>query len=272
MSVTATVTEVQRITGENVSSLFPDVDTRLVLDLNELQSRQSARAGGELDGYDDEQVKLMDERCIVVDDNDQPIGSGSKKTCHLMTNIDRGLLHRAFSVFLFDSQKRLLIQQRATEKITFPDCWTNTCCSHPLGIPGETGVGLDASVQGVRRAAQRKLDHELGIKAEQVPLDKFDFLTRICYKAPSDGKWGEHEIDYILFIQADVDLDVNPNEARDTMYVTLAELKELLKRPDLKFTPWFKLICNSMLFKWWENFGTDSFKKHLNDTELHRMV
>jgi isopentenyl-diphosphate delta-isomerase type 1 len=110
-----------------------------------------------------------------------------------MENIDRGLLHRAFSVFLFDSQNRLLLQQRASEKITFPDMWTNTCCSHPLGIPGETGVGLDASVQGVRRAAVRKLDHELGIPSAQVPIDDFKFLTRIHYKSPSDGKWGEHE-------------------------------------------------------------------------------
>lgn len=110
-----------------------------------------------------------------------------------MTNIDKGLLHRAFSVFLFDSKKRLLLQQRATEKITFPDLWTNTCCSHPLGIPGETGSELSEAVQGVRRAAQRKLGHELGIKPEQVPVDKFDFLTRIHYKAPSDGKWAEHE-------------------------------------------------------------------------------
>lgn len=110
-----------------------------------------------------------------------------------MTNIDKGLLHRAFSVFLFDSNKRLLLQQRATEKITFPDMWTNTCCSHPLGIPGETGAELDAAVLGVKRAAQRKLNHELGIKPEQVPLDKFEFFTRIHYKAPSDGKWGEHE-------------------------------------------------------------------------------
>lgn len=110
-----------------------------------------------------------------------------------MKNIDRGLLHRAFSVFLFDTKNRLLLQQRATEKITFPDMWTNTCCSHPLGVPGETGATLDTAVQGVRRAAQRKLDQELGIKAAQVPLDKFQFLTRIHYKAPSDGKWGEHE-------------------------------------------------------------------------------
>jgi isopentenyl-diphosphate Delta-isomerase len=110
-----------------------------------------------------------------------------------MKNIDDGLLHRAFSVFLFDSQNRLLLQQRATEKITFPDMWTNTCCSHPLGIPSETGSDLEAAVRGVRHAAQRKLDQELGIKAAQVPLSLFNFLTRIHYKAPSDGKWGEHE-------------------------------------------------------------------------------
>ena len=110
-----------------------------------------------------------------------------------MKNINEGLLHRAFSVFLFDSKNRLLLQQRASEKITFPDMWTNTCCSHPLGVPGETGAELEGAVQGVRRAAQRKLDHELGIKAKGVPLDTFRFLTRIHYKAPSDGKWGEHE-------------------------------------------------------------------------------
>ena len=132
-----------------------------------------------------------------------------------MKNIDEGLLHRAFSVFLFDSRNRLLLQQRAPEKITFPgnrypasrtrappsitlilfllDMWTNTCCSHPLGIPGETGSDLESSIQGVRRAAQRKLNHELGIKSEQVPLEHFEFLTRIHYKAPSDDKWGEHE-------------------------------------------------------------------------------
>lgn len=110
-----------------------------------------------------------------------------------MTNIDKGLLHRAFSVFLFNDKNELLLQQRATEKITFPDMWTNTCCSHPLMIPGETGSNLAECIEGVKRAAQRKLDHELGIKKEQVPIEDFHFLTRIHYKAPSDGKWGEHE-------------------------------------------------------------------------------
>jgi isopentenyl-diphosphate delta-isomerase len=131
-----------------------------------------------------------------------------------MTNIERGLLHRAFSVFLFDSEKRLLLQQRADEKITFPGIrsaaadardrhlltaagmWTNTCCSHPLGIPGETGAELDAAIMGVKRAAQRKLNQELGIPTHQVPPEIFEFLTRIHYKAPSDGKWGEHESEW----------------------------------------------------------------------------
>ncbi|KAJ9305254.1 hypothetical protein DTO217A2_5305 [Paecilomyces variotii] len=270
MSTTTTMT--QTITAENVLTFFPDVDTSLARSVFPTSAAgSSARDSGELEGYDEEQIRLMDEVCIVLDENDKPIGSATKKTCHLMTNINQGLLHRAFSVFLFDSQKRLLLQQRATEKITFPDMWTNTCCSHPLGIPGETGAELDAAILGVKRAAQRKLNQELGIKAEQVPLDKFEFLTRIHYKAPSDGKWGEHEIDYILFIQADVDLDVNPNEVRDTTYVSPTELKAMFERPDLKFTPWFKLICNSMLFEWWSHLNTPALDKFKGETQIRRM-
>ncbi|EGE01278.1 isopentenyl-diphosphate delta-isomerase [Trichophyton equinum CBS 127.97] len=257
------------ITTANVATLFPDVDTQF-------GGASSARLGGELDGYNEDQVKLMDEMCIVVDTDDKPIASGSKKTCHLMTNISRGLLHRAFSVFLFDSQNRLLLQQRATEKITFPDLWTNTCCSHPLAIPSEmeaSGAGLSQAVTGARTAARRKLDQELGIKEAQVPAEKFEFLTRIHYLAPSgdDGKWGEHEVDYILFIKADVDLNPNPNEVRDVKYVTPDELKAMFKDPSAKFTPWFKLICDDKLFEWWENFGSDSFKKYTNDEKICRM-
>jgi len=189
---------------------------------------------------------------------------------HLMTNINKGLLHRAFSVFLFNSKNELLLQQRATEKITFPDMWTNTCCSHPLGIPGEGGADLAEAVAGVKRAAQRKLDHELGIKAAQVPIEKFRFLTRIHYKAPSDGKWGEHEIDYILFIKADVDVEPNLNEVRDTRYVSAEGLKSMFGDSGLKFTPWFKLICNSLLFKWWEHLD-DGLEKYENETQIRRM-
>lgn len=209
-----------------------------------------------------------------------------------MTNIDKGLLHRAFSVFLFNDKNELLLQQRATEKITFPDMWTNTCCSHPLMIPGETGSNLAECVEGVKRAAQRKLDHELGIKKEQVPLEDFHFLTRIHYKAPSDGKWGEHEsesaapqhwaflrrgdvtdpetVDYILFIKANVDLAPNENEVQATQYVTADALKKKFEDPTLKFTPWFKLICNSMLFEWWSHLdsGLDAYT---NEEQIRRM-
>lgn len=205
--MTTTAIETEAVTADNVLRLFPEVNTNLA------SSHKVPTSDSDLQGYDEEQIRLMEEVCIVLDVDDVPIGSASKKVCkcfalvlssmrisltrsflgHLMKNIDRGLLHRAFSVFLFDSKNRLLLQQRASEKITFPDTWTNTCCSHPLGVPGETGAELEKAVQGVRRAAQRKLDQELGIKAAQVPLDKFQFLTRIHYKATSDGKWGEHE-------------------------------------------------------------------------------
>lgn len=117
-----------------------------------------------------------------------------------MTNINKGLLHRAFSVFLFNDKNELLLQQRASEKITFPDMWTNTCCSHPLHMASETGSNLPDAIRGVKNAARRKLDHELGIKQEQVPFEDFHFLTRIHYKAPSDGQWGEHESEQPLHI------------------------------------------------------------------------
>ncbi|KAI9827150.1 MAG: isopentenyl-diphosphate delta-isomerase idi1 [Thelocarpon impressellum] len=262
MSATVTTQQAGPVTAENILRLFPEIDTSL--------ASTSQSHDGDLAGYDEEQIRLMDEVCIVLDENDKPIGSASKKVCHLMKNIDQGLLHRAFSVFLFDSSNRLLLQQRATEKITFPDMWTNTCCSHPLGVPGETGAELDAAVQGVRRAAQRKLDHELGIKAAQVPLNKFNFLTRIHYKAPSDGKWGEHEIDYILFIKADVDLHVNPNEVRATEYVSADELRAKFKDHSLNFTPWFKLICETLLFQWWEHLD-QGLEKYMGETQIRRM-
>jgi hypothetical protein len=108
-TTTTTTSSAEPITGANILRLFPEIDTGL-----------SSTRDNDLSGYDDEQIRLMDEVCIVLDENDKPIGSASKKICHLMTNIDKGLLHRAFSVFLFDKEKRLLLQQRADEKITFP--------------------------------------------------------------------------------------------------------------------------------------------------------
>ena len=100
-------------------------------------------------------------------------------------------------------QGELCLQQRASEKITFPDYWTNTCCSHPIRLPDDSEfVEQDAFGQrwrprkgshpftGVRRAAARKLEHEMNIK---LPVSAFHFVTRILYKAPSNGQFGEHE-------------------------------------------------------------------------------
>jgi len=155
--------------------------------------------------------------------------------------------------------------------------WTNTCCSHPLGVPTETGSSLPASISGVRRAAVRKLAHELGIPSPQVPISSFDFLTRIHYLAASDGKWGEHEIDYILFIRADVTLEVNENEVRDWKYVSMGELKEMFKQEKAagtKFTPWFRLICETMLFEWWEQMEKEGAlpEKYKNEQGIRRML
>ncbi|ESP03167.1 hypothetical protein LOTGIDRAFT_171636 [Lottia gigantea] len=226
-----------------------------------------------LAGLDETQVKLMQEECILVDENDKNTGSASKKECHLMENINNGMLHRAFSVFLFNTKGELLLQQRSTEKITFPDHFTNTCCSHPLNREGEVD---ELKAIGVRRAAQRKLQHELGIVPQQVPLEDFQYITRILYKAdnvPYDGKWGEHEIDYILFIQKDVDVKPNYNEVKSHRYVSQIELKKLIETSEqngLLITPWFKLIVETFLYKWWNNLSNLRSQKDI-DT-IHRMV
>ncbi|KAF5790988.1 putative isopentenyl-diphosphate Delta-isomerase [Helianthus annuus] len=89
------------------------------------------------------------------------------------------LLHRAFS-------------QRSTTKVTFPLVWTNTCCSHPH-YTGNLSLLRITTLVCVKNAAQRRLLDELGIPSEQLPVDEFIPLSRILYKAPSDGKWGEHE-------------------------------------------------------------------------------
>lgn len=221
------------------------------------------------DSLDEKQVQLLAEMCILIDEDDQKIGADTKKNCHLNTNIDKGLLHRAFSVFLFNTENKLLLQQRSEAKITFPGCYTNTCCSHPLNTPLETE---EKDAVGVRRAAQRRLYAELGIPTEQVSPDELRYLTRIHYKAQSDGIWGEHEIDYILFVQKDVSLDPDANEIQSHCYVSKEELKQLLekaKREEVKVTPWFQLIADTFLFKWWDNLeNLKSFEDH---DKIHRM-
>lgn len=229
-------------------------------------------------GKDEEQIRLMNELCIILDYNDKPVGAGTKKLTHLMKNIDQGLLHRAFSVFLFNKENKLLLQQRATEKITFPDMWTNTCCSHPLCFPEELGSIssndekklLLEGIRGAKNAAIRKLDHELGIKG--VNVEDFQFLTRIHYKSPNptDDKWGEHEIDYILIAKKEIDVVPNENEIRDHSYVSKQELIDMMNDPKLVFTPWFKLICENYLFKWWDDLKDGVVLQE--DHTLHHLI
>lgn len=215
-------------------------------------------------GLDQIQIDLMKEKCILVDENDKNIGSASKKTCHLLSNINKGMLHRAFSVFLFNSEGNLLIQQRSDEKITFPGHFTNTCCSHPLNVDAEKE---EDNAMGVCLAAQRKLKHELGIEAHQIPVEDFHYLTRIHYYAdnvPHDGRWGEHEIDYILFMQKDVIVVPNTNEVKSFRYVSKEQLGALIENADrdgMLLTPWFKLIVSKFLYQWWNNLHNLSSQK-----------
>jgi len=114
----------------------------------------------------------------------------------------------------------------------------------------------------VKRAAQRKLQHELGIAAEEVPLESFKFVTRIHYLAYSDETWGEHEVDYVLFVQKDVSVNPNENEVGAVRYVSQQDLSELVeseKRGEVKLTPWFALINNTFLKSWWDSFLSNDF-------------
>ncbi|KAE9621973.1 putative isopentenyl-diphosphate Delta-isomerase [Lupinus albus] len=227
-------------------------------------------------GMDAVQRRLMfDDECILVDENDRVVGHDSKYNCHLMEKIDsENLLHRAFSVFLFNSKYELLLQQRSATKVTFPLVWTNTCCSHPLYRESEL---IEENALGVRNAAQRKLLDELGIPAEDVPVDQFTPLGRILYKAPSDGKWGEHELDYLLFTVGDVNLHPNPDEVADVKYVTRDQLKELLRKADageegLKLSPWFRLVVDNFLFKWWDHLEQGTLGEVIDMKTIHKLT
>ncbi|WVZ66269.1 hypothetical protein U9M48_015514 [Paspalum notatum var. saurae] len=235
-------------------------------------------AAGDDAGMDAVQKRLMfEEECILVDEQDNVVGHESKYNCHLL---EKNLLHRAFSVFLFNSKHELLLQQRSATKITFPLVWSNTCCSHPLfresELIQENSLACKQKLlpylsfipycndqgtyrcPGVRNAAQRKLLDELGIPAEDVPLDQFIPIGRMLYEAAYDEKWGEHEITHFLFIVRDVELHPNPDEVADVKYVNREELKELVRKSEagedgVKFSPWFRLVVDKFLLGWWDH-------------------
>jgi len=236
------------------------------------------------EGQSQEDFMRKDE-CILLDMDDNMIGGESKLKAHQFNSTQvRGKLHRAFSVFMFDPDGRLLLQQRAASKITFPNVWTNTCCSHPLRgySPSEVDSPEDVrsgKTPGVKHAAVRKLLQELGIEAKDAPLTKFKFLTRMHYWAADvvthgkESPWGEHEIDYILFIQVPrPTLKPNPDEVSAIKWVTLPELQKIMNPSSgLIWSPWFRIIVERFLVHWWADldrtFKTDAF---LDVGTIHR--
>ncbi|POM71381.1 Isopentenyl-diphosphate delta-isomerase [Phytophthora palmivora] len=211
-------------------------------------------------GADVEQLEFMKEQIVQVNEQDSVVGPISKKDAH----IHDGVLHRAFSVFVFNSKNELLIQKRASEKITFPSFWANTCCSHPLFTEGELEDGL-----GVKRAAIRKLEHELGIPTSTFALDDLAYVSTVMYKAASDANWTEYEMDHILFARGEVSLDnVNKNEVEQVEFIARENLPTLLSDSTRKLSPWFHLIGSNLLPHWWDNLDAMLVKDN-TDRQIH---
>lgn len=169
----------------------------------------------------DRRVSFDDELLILVDDHDNVTGYESKLAAHHGS----GLLHRAFSIFLFDGTGRVLLHRRSAQKPLWPGYWTNSCCSHPR--KGESYAA----------AAQRRLREELGVAA------RLSYLYRFRYSAEFDGRGSENELCavYVGRLENSAQLAPNPNEIEEWRWVDCAELSAWLSRaPDL-FTPWFKL-------------------------------
>ena len=229
----------------------------------------------------DQEDMMETDMLIAVDPNDIliPGTTLSKRGGHTFNaDTPRAILHRAFSFFLFDEQGRMLLTKRAASKITFPSVWTNTCCSHPLyGMtPNEVDVVPDAypDFPGIKHAAIRKAKHELGIDPKYIDHNKIQFISRFHYWAADsitygqDTPWGEHEVDYILFLQTKepVPVKLNPEEVEEYKYVSLEELKEMRKDPDLLWSPWFLGIMDHSGFDWWSDLKGSLDGKYTHDT------
>ena len=191
-----------------------------------------------LSKLDSSQLEMMKEMCLVVDENDKVIDSVSKIDCHR----GKGIRHRAFSVLIFDSEDRLLMQQRSIEKITFPGIWANSCCSHPLDIENENGD----EIEGVIHASKRKMFQELGIPEEVSSSWDYNHIGRFEYSCRWDEEWIEHEIDHVLIVRASPELSINENEIMDTRWLTHEEINQMLEGENewknSIIAPWFRMI------------------------------
>lgn len=161
----------------------------------------------------------MEEQVVLISEKDEVLGLMDKMQAH-----ENGILHRAFSVFLFNEKGEILLQKRAAEKYHSPNQWTNAVCSHPR---------VDETYM---EGAQRRLKEELGIEAELTP--KFHFI----YKADVGGNLWEHELDHVFTGHYNGDFTLNSDEVSEIRFITMEALDEEMKSNPEHFTEWFKII------------------------------
>ncbi|NQX91362.1 MAG: isopentenyl-diphosphate Delta-isomerase [Flavobacteriales bacterium] len=155
---------------------------------------------------------------------DQKVGLMEKMEAH-----EKGLLHRAFSIFIFNSKGELLIHQRAMSKYHSPGLWTNTCCSHPR------------DTETLQQAVNRRLEEEMGMATDMEK--KFHFI----YKAELDQGLTEHELDHVFFGHTDDLPKPNPEEVMDFKYVNIEELTSDMEQNPDNYTEWFKICFPEVL-------------------------
>lgn len=162
---------------------------------------------------------ITQEQVILVNENDEPIGSMEKIEAH-----EKALLHRAFSVFILNDKNEVMLQQRAASKYHSPLLWTNTCCSHQRA--GETNIA----------AGKRRLQEEMGFQVDLKEL--FSFI----YKAPFDNGLTEHELDHVMVGYSNQDPNINREEVEAWKWMSLEAIKQDMKDHPESYTAWFKII------------------------------
>lgn len=162
---------------------------------------------------------MEEEQVILVNSNDEKIGLMPKMEAH-----EKGLLHRAFSVFIFNDKNELMLQQRAANKYHSPLLWTNTCCSHQRD--GESNL----------EAGKRRLQEEMGFVCE------LEEKTSFIYKAPFDNGLTEHELDHVMVGFYNENPTINREEVESFKWMKLQDVKDDIEiRPEI-YTEWFKII------------------------------
>ncbi|MFC4739564.1 isopentenyl-diphosphate Delta-isomerase [Flavobacterium ponti] len=162
---------------------------------------------------------MIEEKVILVDINDEPLGLMDKMAAH-----EQALLHRAFSVFILNDKNEVMLQQRASHKYHSPLLWTNTCCSHQRA--GESNI----------QAGKRRLKEEMGFETNLKEL--FHFI----YKAPFDNGLTEHELDHVMIGYSNEEPNINKEEVESWKWMKIEDIKEdMLLHPEI-YTVWFKII------------------------------